>query len=219
MINPSSNVSFSSRIKVVSSDEFIRQRKNLQAQGLDSVAYPWGIDQAKICKNGITTGIDCCTVLGVMNDKEKKGDSPLYLVHIDPSEENISDTRNFLPGIISSFMKNDKDSQAFIFGGDKNFPLNVDLFNQIKQVVESVRLKCSIIWGQDGTSASAMYSAKEDSWYINVFDIEGNEILTKEEFGKAFDVISISKKDSLEFPLEKDKTMFQFIKILLSKLF
>lgn len=203
MITATSNIHFTSRIKLVTLQQFKEEHERLSSEKLEQAGYPWDINNAIICKNGATGGIECCTVMGLIRKTGNNTQNPLFMMHVDPNKQNIKAVKEKLPTTINYFLKNVKKAQAFILGGDPSFPLNKELFESVKSVIHKAGLKCSFIWGQKGTFAQAMYSSDCDTWFINISDMNGKEVLTKKQLLKSFDIIDICDRDHLEFPNEK----------------
>lgn len=72
------NISFTSRIKLVSNENFAR----LIPKGTKSVDFPWTISESVLGKSALTKDIYDCTSAGIVADGE------VLLMHLSPNGGN-----------------------------------------------------------------------------------------------------------------------------------
>lgn len=186
------NISFQSRIRITSCDEF----RSLAKRGFAQVNYPWSIKETAYSTKARTDGICDCTALGITDGFK------VLLFHIcptNPKNKNFKQVEAQVTQKIKDLM-NPEYLQGFILGGKKyniNSPRSFELFEIIEGVLQKLHIEYSKFKGGDFVNNLA-YNSTKDEWII------GTNFL---------DIISSPKGDLFETPQKAAERIFGQVKI------
>ncbi len=192
------NISFTSRIRMVSNEEFAKATHKLPYKKF--VDFPWTIRQSVISDCAYTTGVRDCTVCGLTN-----GDKVL-LMHISPvehSNKNFNKIENFVKNKFGFYSDN---LRGFVLGSKPNnfdSPKSTNLFEKFVSMMQKYNIPFSQFKGGNFEHDVA-YFVSNDEWLI------GNCVITDglKEIYKAhpedlcsriFEKISLSQYDKIMF--------------------
>lgn len=188
------NISFTSRIKLVSNEDFAR----LIPKGTKSVDFPWTISEAVLGKSALTKDIYDCTSAGIVADGE------VLLMHLSPNGGNyktLNKVEKFITQKINLFSQN---IQGFLIGSKKNninSPNSTKLFDKFEKLLNKHNIPYSKFKGGNYNNNIA-YLGDKDTWLISndVVDLTKSVYRNdKKQVTKfMFDDVKISDNDVLE---------------------
>lgn len=188
------NVSFTSRIKLVSNEDFTR----LVPKGTKSVDFPWTIKESVLGKSALTKDIYDCTSAGIVADGE------VLLMHLSPNGGNyktLNKVEKFITQKINLFSQN---IQGFLIGSKKNninSPDSTKLFDKFEKLFKKHNIPYSKFKGGNYNNNIA-YLGDKDTWLISndVVDLTKSVYRNdKKQITKfMFDDVKISDNDILE---------------------
>ena len=168
------NITFQSKIKLVTPSVFNNRVKNLNPKKHE-VGYPWQPNTSKIGKNLYTKDILDCICVGIV-DKRKA-----FLMHLRTLKNSKTkhqkqkgfDIEHIRRRILDLVNLESETVHAFIFGGYQWLEAskyNIKELNKIKSIFEENGIPYSIIGARKLNyfhgKYSLFYSTKEDTWYI-----------------------------------------------------
>ena len=188
------NISFTSRIKLVSNEDFAR----LIPKGTKSVDFPWTISESVLEKSALTKDIYDCTSAGIVADGE------VLLMHLSPNGGNyktLNKVEKFITQKINLFSQN---IQGFLIGSKKNninSPNSTKLFDKFEKLLNKHNIPYSKFKGGNYNNNIA-YLGDKDTWLISndVVDLTKSVYRNdKKQVTKfMFDDVKISDNDVLE---------------------
>lgn len=188
------NISFTSRIKLVSNEDFAR----LIPKGTKSVDFPWTISESVLGKSVLTKDIYDCTSAGIVADGE------VLLMHLSPNGGNyktLNKVEKFITQKINLFSQN---IQGFLIGSKKNninSPDSTKLFDKFEKLFKKHNIPYSKFKGGNYNNNIA-YLGDKDTWLISndVVDLTKSVYRNdKKQVTKfMFDDVKISDNDVLE---------------------
>lgn len=188
------NISFTSRIKLVSNENFAR----LILKGTKSVDFPWTISESVLGKSALTKDIYDCTSAGIVADGE------VLLMHLSPNGGNyktLNKVEKFITQKINLFSQN---IQGFLIGSKKNninSPNSTKLFDKFEKLLNKHNIPYSKFKGGNYNNNIA-YLGDTDTWLISndVVDLTKSVYRNdKKQVTKfMFDDVKISDNDILE---------------------
>lgn len=188
------NISFTSRIKLVSNEDFAR----LVPKGTKSVDFPWTINESVLGKSALTKDIYDCTSAGIVADGE------VLLMHLSPNGGNyktLNKVEKFITQKINLFSQN---IQGFLIGSKKNninSPNSTKLFDKFEKLLNKHNIPYSKFKGGNYNNNIA-YLGDKDTWLISndVVDLTKSVYRNdKKQITKfMFDDVKISDNDILE---------------------
>lgn len=188
------NISFTSRIKLVSNEDFAR----LIPKGTKSVDFPWTISESVLGKSVLTKDIYDCTSAGIVADGE------VLLMHLSPNGGNyktLNKVEKFITQKINLFSQN---IQGFLIGSKKNninSPNSTKLFDKFEKLLNKHNIPYSKFKGGNYNNNIA-YLGDKDTWLISndVVDLTKSVYRNdKKQVTKfMFDDVKISDNDVLE---------------------
>lgn len=188
------NISFTSRIKLVSNENFAR----LIPKGTKSVDFPWTISESVLGKSALTKDIYDCTSAGIVADGE------VLLMHLSPNGGNyktLNKVEKFITQKINLFSRN---IQGFLIGSKKNninSPNSTKLFDKFEKLLNKHNISYSKFKGGNYNNNIA-YLGDKDTWLISndVVDLTKSVYRNdKKQVTKfMFDDVKISDNDILE---------------------
>lgn len=188
------NISFTSRIKLVSNEDFAR----LIPKGTKSVDFPWTISESVLGKSVLTKDIYDCTSAGIVADGE------VLLMHLSPNGGNyktLNKVEKFITQKINLFSQN---IQGFLIGSKKNninSPNSTKLFDKFEKLLNKHNIPYSKFKGGNYNNNIA-YLGDKDTWLISndVVDLTKSVYRNdKKQVTKfMFDDVKISDNDILE---------------------
>lgn len=188
------NISFTSRIKLVSNEDFAR----LIPKGTKSVDFPWTISKSVLGKSALTKDIYDCTSAGIVADGE------VLLMHLSPNGGNyktLNKVEKFITQKINLFSQN---IQGFLIGSKKNninSPNSTKLFDKFEKLLNKHNVPYSKFKGGNYNNNIA-YLGDKDTWLISndVVDLTKSVYRNdKKQVTKfMFDDVKISDNDILE---------------------
>lgn len=188
------NISFTSRIKLVSNENFAR----FIPKGTKSVDFPWTISESVLGKSALTKDIYDCTSAGIVADGE------VLLMHLSPNGGNyktLNKVEKFITQKINLFSQN---IQGFLIGSKKNninSPNSTKLFDKFEKLLNKHNIPYSKFKGGNYNNNIA-YLGDKDTWLISndVVDLTKSVYRNdKKQVTKfMFDDVKISDNDILE---------------------
>lgn len=188
------NISFTSRIKLVSNEDFAR----LIPKETKSVDFPWTISESVLGKSALTKDIYDCTSVGIVADGE------VLLMHLSPNGGNyktLNKVEKFITQKINLFSQN---IQGFLIGSKKNninSPNSTKLFDKFEKLLNKHNIPYSKFKGGNYNNNIA-YLGDKDTWLISndVVDLTKSVYRNdKKQVTKfMFDDVKISDNDVLE---------------------
>lgn len=188
------NISFTSRIKLVSNENFAR----LIPKGTKSVDFPWTISESVLGKSALTKDIYDCTSAGIVADGE------VLLMHLSPNGGNyktLNKVEKFITQKINLFSRN---IQGFLIGSKKNninSPNSTKLFDKFEKLLNKHNIPYSKFKGGNYNNNIA-YLGDKDTWLISndVVDLTKSVYRNdKKQVTKfMFNDVKISDNDILE---------------------
>lgn len=188
------NISFTSRIKLVSNENFAR----LIPKGTKSVDFPWTISESVLGQSALTKDIYDCTSAGIVADGE------VLLMHLSPNGGNyktLNKVEKFITQKINLFSRN---IQGFLIGSKKNninSPNSTKLFDKFEKLLNKHNIPYSKFKGGNYNNNIA-YLGDKDTWLISndVVDLTKSVYRNdKKQVTKfMFDDVKISDNDILE---------------------
>ena len=190
-------ISFTSKIKIVSGEDFRNKSAQYGIKKYQTVKSPWLIDDTIVSDQGMTEGITSCNAGGVTNSEE------LMMFHLHPAKalHNWRLTACTLQDFINYLKEFKQPLQGLIVGGEARIPDSVEAFARIAVIFNNNDVKTSVLWGQNAGSTDIIYSLEDDTWFVsskkcrikNGFD----EVLTLENFKSNYQFIYIAPQDQL----------------------
>ena len=169
------NISFTSRIKLVSNEDFAR----LIPKGTKSVDFPWTISESVLGKSALTKDIYDCTSAGIVADGE------VLLMHLSPNGGNYK-TLNKVEKFITQKI---------------NSPNSTKLFDKFEKLLNKHNIPYSKFKGGNYNNNIA-YLGDKDTWLISndVVDLTKSVYRNdkKQITNFMFDDVKISDNDVLE---------------------
>lgn len=163
------NISFSSRIRITSKNEYFKQVK----PDFVNVGYPWTIQQTAFSRKAYTNKIYDCTAVGITDDTK------VMLMHICPTIEwnlDFNAIKEFIIKKVSTTLNTD-NLQGIILGSKNNIvsPYSTKLFDFLENVLENLNIQYSKFKGGDYENNLA-YNTISDEWIIgsNFFEKQTN---------------------------------------------
>jgi hypothetical protein len=205
MIGNNTPVTFTSKIKFVSEDEF-KSRTAEEARNYTNRLYigpPW--DEAIAGPKGLTEDIYGCNAGGLTNTVSKDA----VLFHFKPAAAKYP-TERFQDKISTALGQLGQYTQslgALIIGGktaasgDMNYENSQTLSKKLEQFCHDVKASVTKFWGQKtaGGHTNIFYSGDEDTWYVNYKrdDYDHKAIQTPDDIKKAYYTIEVSDNDDV----------------------
>lgn len=202
-----SPISFSSRIKFVSDEEF-RNRTAGEARDYSNKCYigaPW--DEAIAGPVGLTEDIYGCNAGGLTNTVSKDA----VTFHFKPIAATYSRAQ-FQDKIYQALSRlggyTDRLGGLIIGGksgrsGDCNISNSLKLSEKLENLFNDVKASVTKFWGQQssGGKTNIFYSGNEDTWYVNYQDknkdSDPNQIRTPQDIKDAYFDIEVSDNDQV----------------------
>lgn len=186
------NISFQSRIRITSCDEF----NSLVNKEFKQVNYPWSIKETAYSPKARTDGVFDCTALGITDG------SKVLLFHICPTNPKNKDFKLIAKKITENIknLMNPEYLQGFILGGKEhniNSPRSFELFDIMEAVLKKLHIEYSKFKGGDFVNNVA-YNSTNDEWII------GSNLLN---------TISSSKENLFRTPKNAVEKIFGDVKI------
>lgn len=191
------NISFKSRIKLVSSDEFLNLTNN---KNIKSVDFPWTIKESVKAKEVLTTDIFDCTAMGIVSHDDKQ----VLLMHISPNGtdyKKINKIEQYISKKINLWSDN---LTGFIIGSKRNninSPTSTKMFDKLTAILDKYEIPYSKFKGGNYSNNIA-YSAKNDTWLISNDIVELSKNVFKKDkkkiLGFMYDESKLSSTDTLE---------------------
>ncbi len=189
-------VSFTSRIRLVSLQEF--RRTAFQIDKKKFVSEPWTIKESVLGDSAYTSDILDCTVCG-LTDGQK-----VLLTHICPTNPKNKSFNKIEEFITKKINLSDKYLQGFILGSKPNninSPNSTKLFDKFVEFMQKYEIPFSRFKGGLFENHVA-YSSKHDEWLIgNCVMTDGLKEIYKNNpktlFNRIFDEVEISDLDEI----------------------
>ena len=191
------NISFKSRIKLISTEDFVKFTQN---KNMKSVNYPWTIKESVKAPNAFTTDIYDCTALGIVS----KDDNNVLLMHISPNGtdyKKINKLETFISKKINLLSDN---LTGFIIGSKKNninSPTSTKMFDKLSGILDKYQIPHTKLKGGN-YSNNVAYSSKDDTWLVanDVVELSKNVYNKNEKqiLNFMFDDVKLSTNDHLE---------------------
>lgn len=190
-------ISFTSRIRLVSLDEFFSTTSKMKAS--QRVDFPWTVKQSVLSDSAYTTNVLDCTVCGLTDG------SQVLLNHICPTN-----SKNFNFTKIKEFISRKIDLenpglQGFILGAKLNnreTPFSAEVFERLEGFMEKNNIPYSKFKGGLFENHCS-YSSAKDEWLIgNCLTRESLKDIYKEPMpilNRIFDEVKISPADEISW--------------------
>ncbi|MEW5822652.1 MAG: hypothetical protein AB1782_20835 [Cyanobacteriota bacterium] len=206
-INQFQPLSFTSKIKFVSDDEF-RARTASEPRDWSNklfIGAPW--DDAIAGPRALTEDIYGCNAGGLTNTASKD----LVLFHFKPAAADYPENR-FQDKIFNALGQLGQYTErlgGLIIGGktagsgDLNYSASLKLSQKLESLFDHLKASVTKFWGQttSGGNTNVFYSGQEDTWYVNYKDknksYDSNQIRTPEDIKKAYFDIAVSDNDQV----------------------
>ncbi len=190
-------VSFTSRIRLVSLDEFGGAFSKMKPK--QRVDFPWTIKQSVLSHSAFTTDILDCTVCGFTDGRQ------VLLNHICPTNPVNYNFKRISDFIKKKIDLTNPDLQGFILGAKLNnqaTPFSGELFERFERFMEEFNIPYSKFKGGLFENHCA-YSSSKDEWLIgNCLVTEGVKEIYKKPLQileRIFDEVKISSTDEVSW--------------------
>ena len=202
------DVSFTSRIKIVSPKRFEKITANMYKRdaeyigsydldtcfgGIDFQAY-----RTKM-KEGFTSGVRSCTSALIVA-KDKQSSSFMHLFNSISNIQNLNKVKNLFNG-----------NNCILIGGKKACTNSKELFNAVETIAEKSEMPTTIMSDMASAfEANIAYSTKKDTLFLCVKDIfkPENYAKTEKDLKLIFKKFKLSKEDSI-IPFNPVKETFE----------
>lgn len=202
------NVSFTSKIRIVSPKRFDKIAANMYLRDAEYISQYnldtcfGGIDfqafRTKM-KEGFTDGVRSCTSALVVA-KDKKTSSFMHIFNSISNIKNLNKVRNLFNG-----------NNCILIGGKKACTKSTELFNAVETIAEKSKMPTTVMSNMASAfEANVAYTIKNDTMYLCVKDIfkPENYAKTVKDLKLIFKKFKLSKEDSI-IPFNPIKETFE----------
>lgn len=195
-IIPNQSLSFKSRIKFVTNEEY----KQLPVDWLRGSAYidePYELYQTIRAKDAATEWIRTCTTGGVTKPLEEPVNRDVVLSHVNC--DRYIPTKDEIKERIQRKLTTEENLGGLVIGAFVGEPNSRQLAGNMMDALGDLNVDYSVIVGQNGGISNVLYSSNNDTWYVNKKKTTtgSQEVVTLPEVKKAYQFIHLAPKDTL----------------------